>query len=104
RGFLDAAAAASRLARSIAGASQNSRKHVRSPIDHVGVAITPLGNQTDVFGNWRVSGAGPLAIDHFVKVVRRRDISRFHSYLVRVSNENAALFCLRTLSWRSCGF
>jgi hypothetical protein len=29
-----------------------------------------------------VCGAGPLAIDHFVKVVWRRDISRFHSYLV----------------------
>jgi hypothetical protein len=38
-----------------------------------------------------------LAIDHFVKVVRRRDISRFHSYLVRASDKNAALFCLRTL-------
>src|SRR5947208_7893167 len=104
RGFLDAAAAACRLAWTIARASQDSGKHVRSPIDHVGVAITPLGNQTDVFGNWRVCGASPLAIDYFVKVVWRRDISRFHSCLVRVSNENAALFCLRTLSRRSCGF
>ena len=85
RRFLDAAAAARRLARTIAGASQNSGKHIRFPIDHIGVAITPLGNQTDVFGNWRVCGAGPLAIDHFVKVVWRRDISRFHSYLVRAS-------------------
>ena len=105
RCFLDAAAAARRLARTIAGASQNSGKHIRFPVDHIGVAITPLGNQTDVFGNWRVSGAGPLAIDHFVKVVWRRDISRFHSYLVRASfKESAALFCLRTLNERSCGF
>jgi hypothetical protein len=56
RGFLDAAAAARRLARTIAGASQNSGKHIRFPVDHIGVAITPLCNQTDVFGNWRVSG------------------------------------------------
>src|SRR5258707_762548 len=99
-----AAAAARRLAWAIAGASQNSGKHIRFPVDHIGVAITPLGNQSDVLGNWRVSGAGPLAIDHFVKVVWRRDISRFHSYLVRASNQNAALFCLRTLNERSCGF
>ena len=89
RRFLDAAAAACRLARTIAGASQNSGKHIRFPVDHIGVAITPLCNQTDVFGNWRVSGAGPLAIDHFVKVVRRRDISRFHSYLVRAISRKA---------------
>ena len=91
RCFLDAAAAACRLAWTIAGASQNSGKHIRFPIDHIGVAITPLGNQTDVFGNWRVSGAGPLAIDHFVKVVWRRDISRFHSYLVRASHGERGL-------------
>src|SRR4029453_18633504 len=69
RCFLDATAAARRLAWTIAGASQNSGKHVRFPVDHIGVAITPLGNQTNVFRNWRVSGAGPLAIDPFLKVV-----------------------------------
>jgi hypothetical protein len=26
-------------------------------------------------------GTGPLAIDHFVKVVWRRDVGWFHSYL-----------------------
>src|SRR5882724_2032308 len=89
RCFLNAAAAARRLARTVAGASQNSGKHVRFPVDHIGVAITPFCNQTDVFGNWRVCRAGPLAIDNFVKVVWRRDISRFHSYLVRAKNETA---------------
>src|SRR6267142_5278400 len=97
RSFLDAATAARGLAWTIAGAPQNSGKHIRFPVDHVGVAITPLGNQTDVFGNRCVCGAGPLAVDHFVKVVWRRNISRFHSYLVRASNGSAALFCLRTL-------
>src|SRR6202035_354149 len=45
RRFLDAAAAARGLARPIAGASENARKHVRSPIDHVGVAIAAFGDQ-----------------------------------------------------------
>jgi hypothetical protein len=27
-----------------------------------------------------------LAVDHFMEVVRRRDISRFHSYLIRAQN------------------
>src|SRR6476659_205042 len=83
RGVLDAAAAARRLARTIAGASQDSRKHIRSPIDHVGVAVAALGDQADVFWNGRMRGTGPLAVDHFMKVVGCRDISRFHSYLVR---------------------
>ena len=89
RGFLDAAAAAGRLARTIAGASQNSGKHIRFPVDHVGVAVAPISNQADIFGNGRVRGTGPLAIDHFVKVVGRRDISRFHSYLVRAISRKA---------------
>src|SRR5882724_3416294 len=83
RSFLDTAAAARGLARTVAGASQNSRKHIRSPIDHVGVAIAALGDQADVFWNGCMRGTGPLAVDHFVKVAGCRDISRFHSYLVR---------------------
>ena len=90
RRFLDAAAAARRLARTVAGASENSRKHVRPPIDHVGVAVAAFGDQADVFGHGRMRGTGPLAVDHFVKVVGCRDISRFHSYLVRADNMNAA--------------
>src|ERR1700686_323049 len=92
RGILDTAAAARGLARTIAGASQNSRKHIRSPIDHVGVAVAALGDQADVFWNGCMRGTGPLAVDHFVKVVGCRDISRFHSYLVRaVARGRAAL-------------
>ena len=68
--FLDAAAPARRLARPVAGASEDSRKHVRLPIDHVGVAVAAFGDQPDVFGHGRVSRAGPLAVDDFVEVVR----------------------------------
>ena len=88
RSFLDPAAAARRLAWTIAGAPQNSGKHVRSPIDHVSVAVAALSDQADVFWNGRMRGTGPLAVDHFVKIVGCRDISRFHSYLVRAAQEN----------------
>src|SRR3954470_20470951 len=105
RSVLDAAAAARGLARTIAGASQNSRKHIRPPIDHVGVAVAALGDQADVFWNGCMRGTGPLAVDHFVKVVGCRNISRFHSYLVRaISRKARPYLCLRTLSRRSCGF
>src|SRR5258708_13839229 len=83
RSVLDGAAAARGLERTIVGASQNSRKHIRPPIDHVGVAVAALGDQADVFWNGCMRGTGPLAVDHFVKVAGCRDISRFHSYLVR---------------------
>src|SRR5690242_7953422 len=87
--FLDAAAATSRLARAVAGASQDSRKHVRLPIDHVGVAVAALGDQADVFRNGGVRGTGPLAIDHLVEVVGRRNVGRFHSSLVRAVSRTA---------------
>src|ERR1700710_771453 len=106
RRFLDAAAAARGLARTGAGATENSRKHIRFPVDHVGVAITAFGDQTDVFRHGRMRGAGPLAIDNFVKVIGCRNISRFHSYLVRAGVTVDAAFdvsCER--SWRrSCCF
>ena len=53
-------------------------KHVRLPVDHVGVAVAARGDQPDVFGNRRVRRAGPLAIDDLVEVVGRRDVGRFH--------------------------
>ncbi len=87
RRLLDASAPARRLAWAIAGASQDSRKHVRLPIDHVGVAVAALCDQSDVFGNGGVRWTGPLAIDHFMKVVGGRDIGRFHSYPVRAGSK-----------------
>src|SRR5437764_14083662 len=81
-GFLDAAAAAGRLAWPVAGAAENSRKHIGFPVDHVSVAIAAFSDQPDVFRHGRMRGAGPLAVDHLVKVIGRRNISRFHSYLV----------------------
>ena len=101
RGFFDAAAAARGLAGTVAGAAENSRKHIRFPVDHVGVAIAAFGNQADVFRNGRVRRTGPLAIDYFMKVVGCRNISRFHSILVRA--DTTVRGGLLVSCERSCG-
>ena len=64
---------------------KHTREYVRMPIDHERIRIPPRGNQPDIFRDCCMSRACPLAIDHLVKVVWRRDISRFHSYLVRAT-------------------
>jgi len=38
-----------------------------------------LSDQTDVFGNVGVCGAGPLAVDDLVKVVGIADVGWLHS-------------------------
>jgi hypothetical protein len=72
--FLDAAAPACGLARSIARAAENSREHVRFPVDEIGVGVAACRDQADVLGNWGVGGACPLAIDNFMEVVRIADV------------------------------
>src|SRR5262249_47838351 len=79
--LLDAAAPASRLARPIARAPEDSREHVGLPVDHVGVAVATCRDQPDVFRHGRVCRTGPLAIHHLVEVVRRRNVGRFHLLL-----------------------
>ena len=69
-----AAAPAGGLARTIAGAPEDSREHVGLPIDHVGVGVAPGGDQADVFGHRRVGGTRPLAIDNLVEIVRTADV------------------------------
>src|SRR5215217_1625009 len=65
------AAAAGRLARSVAGPPENPREDVGLPVDHVGIGVPPLGDQADVFWNRRMGRAGPLAIYDLVEVFRR---------------------------------
>jgi hypothetical protein len=71
---LDAAAAAGRLAGSVAGAPENAGKDVRFPIDRPGLGIALLGDQPDVLRDRRVRRARPLAIDDFMEIVRISDI------------------------------
>ncbi len=75
--LLDAAAAAGGLAGTIARAPEDPGKHVRLPVDHVRIAVTALRDETDVFGNRRVRGTRPLAVDDFVEIGRIADIGRF---------------------------
>ena len=71
-------AAACRLARAIAGAPENAGKDVGFAVEQVGVGVSALRDQPDVFGHIRVGRARPLTIHDFVEVVRVANISRFH--------------------------
>lgn len=64
------------LARPVAGTSQHTGKDVGHPVDHVGVAVAPLSDQTDVFRNRGVGRAGPLAINNLVEIGRILDVGR----------------------------
>ncbi len=79
--LLDPSAPAGRLAGAVAGAPENPRKHVRLPVDHVGVAVATRGDQPDVFGDGRVRRARPLAIHDLVEVVGRSNVGIFHLLL-----------------------
>src|SRR5262245_43065719 len=74
---------AGRLARAVAGAPQNSGKNIGTPVDHVGVGVTPLCDQADIFGNRGVRGTGPLAVHDLVEVIRRRNVGILHRILKR---------------------
>ena len=78
RFLVNAAAPAGRLAGTVAHAPENSREHVRPPVDHVGVRITARSDQADVFGHGRMGWTRPLAIHDFMEVVGMADIRRLH--------------------------
>src|SRR6516164_3194782 len=81
RVLLNASAPAGRLAWPIARAPENAGKHIRLPIDHVGIAVAAGCDQSDIFGNRRVSRASPLTIHDLVEIVGRRNVGRFHLLL-----------------------
>src|SRR6267154_1320176 len=75
--LFDAAPPARGLARPVAGATEDSGENVGVPVDHVVVVVTPCSDQADVFGDWSMGRAGPLAIYDLVQVLGCTDISRF---------------------------
>src|SRR5208282_4095092 len=79
--LLEPSSTAGGLARAVAGAPKDSWKHVRLPVDHVGVVIVPGRDLADVFRDRRVGGAGPLTIDDSVEVFGIQDVSRLHDRL-----------------------
>src|SRR6185437_12326429 len=94
---LDADAAAGRFARAVAGASENSGKHVRVPVDHVSVGVTARRDQPDIFRDGRVRRTRPLAIHDLVEILRRRNVGILHSLL----ETRPATPITRTVSRRS---
>ena len=74
--FLDAAAAAGRLAGPVAGAAEDAREDVGFPVDHERVGVAASGDQPDVFRHGGVGRARPLAIDHLMEVVGVTDVGR----------------------------
>ena len=86
-----AAPAARRFARAVTGASQDAGKHIRFPVDHVGIVVLARSDHADVFGNGRVRRAGVLTIDDFMKVLRVRNIGGFQSLLRAYTNNHGDL-------------
>ena len=54
------------------------------------MACAASGEMADGFGNGRMVGSGPLAVDNFGEVIGRRHSSLFHSYHVRAMAKNDA--------------
>src|ERR1017187_3777929 len=75
---LDPTAPAGGLTRAVANSPENAGGHVFSAIHHVGVGEPTLGNQPNVLRDIGMRGAGPLAVDHPMKIVRFPGIGRFH--------------------------
>ncbi len=73
--LLHAAAPAGRLAGAVAGAPEDPGKHIRLPVDHVGVGVTALSDQPDIFGDRRMRRTRPLAVHDLVEVIRIADVS-----------------------------
>jgi hypothetical protein len=69
------------LARSVAGSTQNSRKNIRLPVDHIGLCIFASGNKSDVMRYWRVSRTCILTINYLVVILRIFDIGGLHTPL-----------------------
>jgi hypothetical protein len=74
--FLQASAPAGWLAWPVARAPEDSGKDVRLPVDQISPVVIPVGDAPDIFRNWRMGRAGPLAINHFVEVIGMRKVSR----------------------------
>ena len=77
---VDAAAAAGRLTRPIARPAQDAGKDVRLAIEDVGIVKPALRDHPDVFRDVGMRGAGPLAVDDLMVVVRIRRIRPIHDF------------------------
>src|SRR5215831_8563874 len=83
--LLDATAPARRLTGPVASAAKHPGKHVRFPVDHIGVGVASGRDQANVFRNRCVRRTSPLAIDDLVEIVRRSNVGWFHTLLIQRS-------------------
>ena len=44
-----------------------------------------MRDQTNIFRNIGVGGAAPLAVNHFMKVIRILNVRGFHTYILSIS-------------------
>ena len=73
---VDASAAARGLAGAVAGAAEDAREDVRFAVEEVRLGVSPLRDEPDVLGDVGVGRAGPLAVHHFMVVLRIGNIRR----------------------------
>src|SRR5690606_20953354 len=71
------AAATGGFARTVARPAQNAGKNVGVPIDHIGLGVAALGDQSYVLGYGCMCRAGVLAIDYLMEVFGIVNIGRF---------------------------
>lgn len=77
RFFFDTAAATGRFTWSVARSSENTRKHVRVPVDHVSLGVFTRCDQANVLRYRCMRGTRVLAVDNFVKILRILYVSWF---------------------------
>ena len=74
RFFIDTAASARRFTRAVTRSAQYSGKHVRVPIDHIGLGVAAFRDQTDILRHGRMRRTRVLAVNDFVEVFRVGDV------------------------------
>lgn len=89
----DAATSTSGLTRSVADATQDAGEYVGFTVDEIRGRELPLRNQADVFGNIRMGGTRPLAIDDAMIIVRISSIGWLHRYLAPYHDDTALKRC-----------
>src|SRR5205814_5601235 len=100
---IDARAAARGLAGAVARAPENAGKDVRLPIHEVRLRVPALSDQPNVFGDVRVGGTRPLAIDNLMVIARVADVRRSHDMWMIASGCRPGKYSVLGRAARGCG-
>jgi hypothetical protein len=103
RRTVDPLASAGRLARAVAGPTEDRREDVRLPVHQVGVVVPALGDEADVLRHVGVGRAGPLAVHYLVVVARIFDVRRFHVCIFPIApRDGKTSNCVSSLLTGTC--